>query len=265
MKTTIESTADGRIIHTTNGVDVRSAAVYVKELKEFTPQPNGWNAELADHIYGIITAHPALWNQGAWREVFVITDDPTANIGLHVRRKKSLKDLFGSLRDFQTTVTDFTPEPEPATCGTAMCVAGWVGEVTGVHWVSDLSLIKKSVSSQHSDRVIVTKEFADNYPAIMASWSLGMFNIPTYKNLLERGFSTEKHVTVSVSSYALVQLGLIHGDWLDLFAANNNQHKIRQIMDTYAEHGITPDPEVWQTIYGYHPGWDAETYEPDVY
>src|SRR5690348_14370453 len=68
MRKSIETTEQGRIIHTTNGVDTRTHAVYVKEIKPYdSPLDNGFNLELASDVIEQIKRTPLLWNQGTWR------------------------------------------------------------------------------------------------------------------------------------------------------------------------------------------------------
>jgi len=259
VKKTIENTADGRIIHTTNGVDTRSTAVYVKQIKSYDkPLANGFNLELAQAVIDQIKATPLLWNQDVWRAPFDTTvyevgdylpgevEDPrTIDLFKEINGRKPV------LGDLQELLSDLS-EPN-AKCGTAMCFAGWVAELTGANFVTDAAFLKIRYSTasaagnpelaqiRESARLIsdadilVTREEAKSYD--LSFPMEGRYAPAVLRILAARGFTPSTHRVVVIDDYAEIQLGLLDGDGANLFSGTNSFSQVEQIVAHYAKEG----------------------------
>ncbi|HEY5787679.1 MAG TPA: hypothetical protein VIT65_23185 [Microlunatus sp.] len=218
------TTIDGRpVLHTTNGVDTRTSPLYLKELKPYRPDPNGFVTELADNIIDVVKSHPALHDQGSWRTA------------LWAERGDE------GYQDLQALLVVPAPKGEKA-CGTAMCIAGWAGELTGADWAVDADSIGKV--GGHQESLITTQSWwdakspCDAYPASQLDFSA--MNPLVRLSLVKRGF-TEQHLHTSVSIYACGELGLLHGDWLGLFEGDNSIDDIEEIISLYHRYGVVPN------------------------
>lgn len=214
---------DGRaVIHTTNGVDTTTAPVYVRELRTYTPLPNGFNLELADHIWAIITRHPQLWMQDTWRTVW----KAPAATGIDDAWEKRVADVLEQGRAI-------TGEEQAPKCGTSMCVAGWGVELTGGDWVRDASTLDSAYTSG-TESVVVTRKVWEQMEQDLS----GAVDYQRLENfdpraLAGRGFDERTHVAVSAASYGTWVLGL-KSDWLEMFAGTNSLPRIRACIDVYA-------------------------------
>lgn len=233
MKKTIETDGKTYTIHTVNGVDTRTGAVWVKEIREYKPLENGFNLDLANTVYSHIERNEELWNQDAWR-AFLGPEEFDEDEAKHIK----------SMLAFESDLTD-------PMCGTAMCFAGWVGELSGADWVIDGKAIKEDGfnHAQHNvEQVLITVEqaewFDEHYEAASEVNRLDvMLDYDVREKLARRGFLPDTHRLVQVSEYALYRLGLVHGDWLGLFAGGNGLSDIRERLDTYARFG--PEEDVY--------------------
>src|SRR5689334_6063345 len=136
------------LIHTTNGVDTITYPVYVKELGPLTPRADGWNEALAEAVYAWIEGHRALWNQNVWRNVVPLTE----STDLWDTHTILLSDVESSYEDDEArprvqeiqreikaamATAATMQDGEVGSCGTTMCLAGWVAEFAGADWVLD--------------------------------------------------------------------------------------------------------------------------------
>ena len=248
MKKTIEHTDDGYVVHTVNGVDTRTSAFYVRQVPAFEPLANGFDIDLAKHVLMQIDKTSTLWHQASWRTL--VTPDPDFE-------PQQYEELVTALQ-----------EPEPK-CGTAMCFAGWVGELSAANWVVDASLLKAAhrtsestgfarpnllTASEQDEFVLVTVEEAEQWRTQFCDQALqndvGGLNSDTvgtwvYEQLEARGFTSDTHRIMHVSDYACVQLGLKHGDIYQLFHPANGRADLERILKAYAEHGVEPTQEGW--------------------
>ena len=246
MKKTIETTEFGPVIHTVNGVDTRTTPVYARQALTFEPLPNGFNQALAEHIIGIISpksrpkAGSHLWEQASWRKLL---DDYGWDPAKERAIKSETKRIAGDTVAYDNR------------CQTAMCVAGWVGEMTLANWVVDARDLAGLDWADESDLslVYVTHAEADAMDADMCGYNTvrrhGSYVLQRYRGT-ERGFTDETHVPISVSTYALYQLGLHHGDWLNLFGGGNTVADIKRIVGLYAEHGPALSVEGYLACHG---------------
>lgn len=262
MKKTIETTDEGAVIHTVNGVDTKTGAIYVREIKTYTPLENGFNLELAQDILAQIRRTPLLWNQDVWRITFDLDQYPTDYLPDAVKNGSGFyEEVMGRtpvLEDLKELLDDvYQPN---AKCGTAMCFAGWVAEMTAANFAIDGVLIKaKHVKlgreplaeqdQQERERrellndlnyisdsdIFVTKEEAANYPLVMRF--RGRYSPKVTALLAERGFSDDTHAVVGIADYAKVQLGLGDYDPAGLFHGYNTYGDLEKIVAAYAEYG----------------------------
>lgn len=233
MRKTIETINGSPVIHTVNGVDTRTGAVYVREVPVTTPLPNGFNQELAELVFDRISMINAAaggtsqttgdfmlngWFQGDWRTALPNVGTVAATLGI---------------------------DSAPA-CGTAMCFAGWVGELTAADWVADGTfLATRRMESYWMDIILMTRDAAAQLvrEVCFPVQTVESF-YPSYKDMLrERGFTSQTHTGIRVSHYALWALGLKHGDYLGLFDGGNSISTIRSLIDLYVEFGPTPNLE----------------------
>ena len=224
MQRTLQVSGKTRTIHTVNGIDTKTDATYIKDLKPYdSPLPNGYNVELGEDIWDRITLTPALWDQGSWRNVFDLSD---VDEEMH----------FASLEILNV------PKSK-AKCGTAMCAAGWAAELGGADWVQDAKAIQTG-SASFAESVLVPKA---QWEATMTAhselaWETAgpdgwtQFDDHLTERLAKRGFTHTTHVVISARTYALMRLGLDH-DYLEMFSANNDYPRIRACLDTYTKYG----------------------------
>lgn len=222
MQRTLDVSGKTRTIHTTNGVDTRTTTVYLRNLRDYTPLPNGFNKELAEEMWFEIVRLPMLWDQGSWRSVVDISGgSPLAEaIREHVNAPKS-----------------------KARCGTAMCAAGWVAELGGADWVIDNEAVQEGALN-HTESILVPVEQWQEYAqakSLVDDLRTGINDLNPHlqARLQSRGFTWESHVILSVREYALLRLGLTD-DYLNMFSANSDYPRIRACLDTYAHFGDLP-------------------------
>ena len=206
---------------------------FVKGLSRrryYQPLSNGFNLELANHVYDLIQEYGTpLWDQESWRQIIRDIDVPPSSM-------KKLMELV------------IQPETEH-TCGTAMCCAGWIGESTGVDWVVDASApALKAYRHQLNNRSIDPSEMVlvrRNEPGIEMRYDYSVsrqgwpeeFSKDLRDSLKARGFTPRTHAVMTIGVYAEVLLGLINGDWLNLFNGGNQMRDLRLIIDLYAYAG----------------------------
>mgnify|MGYP001791606731 FL=1 len=238
---TIAKRARGYIITTKNGAKTTTGSFYTRTLKTYTPLENGFNKELADDVLNIISENEALWNQGEWRKVFDLKagDD-------------YLDNQWMSPQQVQAQVSSmiaFDADKTAPTCGTAMCFAGWVAELTGADFVIDADAIKAYTKGKLQKRVV--DYYANNLliarpdpadPVINSNYHLttdwqSNNNVPDdlAKMLVKRGFTPATHYIGDIGDYASVALGRIQGS--PLFQESNSIENIEKIVNTHVEHG----------------------------
>jgi hypothetical protein len=128
-------------------------------------------------------------------------------------------------------------------CGTAMCAAGWIGEVTGVDWVVDATMMSSSARTRDmltnkAEFILVPKSLGTKVPTLNGHGDYWGNLDGTIKEMLRlRGFTGSTHMLMTVSGWAEYQLGLVNGDFLELFSGNNGLQDIRLLIDLYAEVG----------------------------
>jgi hypothetical protein len=223
---------DGRpFIRTTNGVDTRSAPVYLKELKDYQPSEGGFVTELAQDVQSVISEHPSLWDQGVWR------------VTMSQISQENDPDLYAELQAMRSTPLD----PDRNACGTTMCMAGWAAELSGVDWMVDADRLGKVYNNE--EYALVTEEqWNATEPCDSGAPSrLGQYDTVLNGPLKKRGF-TDEHLVVRVGDYACAALGLIHGDWLELFNGSNDLQDLRLIVQAYAEFGVVPNLEAMEHV-----------------
>jgi len=242
---TLTRTDEQTLIHTTNGVDTMTEAVYVKELKPYDkPLPNGFNAELAEDVYQLISTYQSLWDQNVWRRDLsgAMGHEWATMLELNGRGDAdTLQRELGELRTFQQDMTN-------PTCGTAMCLAGWVGEMTGADWVIDAKVLRRDklrVSPEerisHMSSVLVPKAewggWLSEQGVKAELWPSSGGALA--QHLAARGFSKDKHVIIMVSEYAAFRLGITPKvyDAAPLFDGSNSLSDIRQIIDGHIANG----------------------------
>jgi hypothetical protein len=229
MKKTVEQDGKTYTVRTVNGVNTITGLMWTREIVHFEPLANGFNLGLANHVYDIISRNQALWDQDSWRRLISLDD-----LAEHhdIGSKTEAKSLLKSLAAFDVDVK------APA-CGTAMCFAGWIGEVSGADYVYDAAFIKANGATMNSeaglDYILVTRE----HPAVgMMKLALeDILSEQTLAILKSRGFTPETHVLTDVEHYAQAELGLLDGDFRNLFGGGNDLKDIRWIIEEYAEHG----------------------------
>lgn len=235
MKKSIETDGKNYTVRTVNGVDTKTGAIWVKQIREYKPLENGFNLELANHVYDHIEHNPLLWNQEAWR-----TTLEWAEVG-------NAKDEIKKLLAYEADLTN------PA-CGTAMCFAGWTAELTGADWVADATFIKgkdSRIIGPSVEHILITREQGEaaltqaeehlnedgDLDEIWIRELEEWIGVELLEILAERGFKPETHMLTNVESYALMQLGMLHGDWIGLFSGSNDLEEIRVRLDTMAKYG----------------------------
>jgi hypothetical protein len=223
-------TTDGRpFLRTTNGVDTRTAPVYLKELKDYQPSEGGFVTELANDVLNVISEHPNLWDQGVWRSTINLIDPDD--------------DLYAELQEMRSTPLD----PDRHACGTIGCLAGWAAEFAGADWMVDADQLGKVYANE--EYALVTQQQWDaTFPCDAGvPTHLGRYDTSLSKPLKKRGF-TDDHLVVRVGDYACAALGLIHGDWLELFNGSNDLDDLRLIVQAYAEFGVVPNLEAMEHV-----------------
>lgn len=247
---------DGKI-QTENGVTTITEPFYVRELKDFTPREDGYNQELAEEVYRLISTYQALWSQNTWRTEFYLERDEDGDLewdeyvdDISDRRFIDAEELQRQLDEMLVQAQKDSTAP---TCGTAMCFAGWVGEITGADWVIDHQAIRKggaeaqipkSERAYFEDKVLVRKEDWTFLGELTGGsiWRESMTE-PVQRHLSSRGFAKETHYIVPVDLYARKALGVgsmqwrLYGDMPVLFEGNNQLRDIRYVLDRYAEDG----------------------------
>ena len=185
------------------------------------PEYGVFNTELGEAVYKTVSENSALWDQQTWRSAFTGLD------GMDATQEEAVRHL--------------TPIGSLDTCGTAMCFAGWTGEITGADWVVDRSAILGELTA-NAEMVMVTREWLDRHA--VGSDALAVYSMDkralhpdVLAHLKSRGFDSRVHAMIPVESYARIALGLVDGDWRDLFGSENTMENIREILDLYEEHG----------------------------
>ena len=237
MKKSIKRTSKGYAVHTVNGVNTKTGTVWTKQIREFKPLDNGFNLELANHVFDIISENQELWDQSSWRRLVLdweLVDD--VEIDDDGKSRKDILAMMAFERDLTNPI-----------CGTAMCFAGWVGEVTGADYVVDSKVLRKTedhdeITETELEYILVSKAALEGKPWSGKRWHEWDFTHEINKILKKRGFSAETHRLMPVSDYAEMMLGLEHGDVLSLFDGSNNLEGIREIIDLYAKNGPTGYP-----------------------
>ena len=222
MQRTLDVSGKSRTIHTVNGVDTKTAAVYLRDLKPYDkPLENGFNAELGEDMWHQLVTAPKLWDQGTWRSAFHL-DEVTTELTQAVRERVN------------------APKKETK-CGTVMCAAGWVDELAGADWVVD-NLALQSGGNLNSYSELVLLPLAD-WKAWSSRWEISRdtqlietLSAKHQDQLRERGFTDATHVIVSAMVYSLVRLGL-QDDYVGMYSANNGYPAIRAKLDAYIQFG----------------------------
>jgi hypothetical protein len=257
MQKELEITDDGFVIHTQNGVDTRTAAMYVRELKEYTPLKNGFNLELAEAVLEQIKRTPLLWDQGSWRTKLFYSmgwsEDAhwtfvpeTARSLFAETREQISRPTVGDLKEQLSEYVD-----PNTTCGTAMCFAGWVAELTGADHVVDSKMLAElnaydgsvrrealvGLADEYMDYLLIPRQKAEEH-------GFGRWGYDEIKDVLskeqrrilkERGFRNKTHVMVSISTYAATMLGFIAQP--PLFNAGNSYGRLQQYVRLYTGQG----------------------------
>ena len=232
------TTKDGMSgVETTNGIATWTASVFKLPMKAYKPLDNCFNAELAQAVLEIIHTHRALWRQTSWRTLMF--DPPTAEAQRQVK-----------------ALSAFEQDEKNPVCGTSMCFAGWVNELTHVDWVIDGEAIKKA-QLDGSSSVLVKKDgmSVPGFVYDIGSWTDTILvrkspepppvsydktwaYLPTTLKgcLATRGFTEATHDLCSVEYAARVALGL-KWDILELFRADNSMDDIEKIVAYYTANG----------------------------
>ena len=259
------------LIRTTNGVDTLTAPIYVRELKTFTPLENGFNRELALYVLDWIRANMALWDQGSWREIFEIgswRDDESEPIFLEgeapanllQRIEEQYPDLGSEetlskaadlmLSDLRRLATNVHTTLNP-TCGTAMCLAGWVSELTAVDWVIDAGAFSLTSNWGHHTRKNWAEVLFVPRESPLPKGEIEMLAYSTWTDMhgtvmpdvlvqhaQSRGFTFATHRTTSVLHYAAEALGLTPVAFMPVFFDGQNTFEdLEFLVDHYTEHG----------------------------
>lgn len=266
MKRSMITTPAGkkRRIQTTNGVNTTTTPFYLRDYKSYVPREDGYNEELADALWAQISLTPELWDQGAWRRFFSVDDTYalTESLGARgvYRSNEQVKDAM--FKQLAQDVTD-------PTCGTAMCAAGWVGELTGADFVIDFDLARAlrrandgmmpdlgitgetiivpiTLLQERQEVERVSRESIDEKDWLPeVSWtSLDHLYFPFGPDLVEvakrslkkRGFTDATHGTVDTATWATWQLGLRDNEGsaeVDMFNAGNSLDDIEEHLNYY--------------------------------
>lgn len=235
---TMAKKAGRYMITTVNGAKTTTGSFYAKELKEYIPLENGFNAMLADDVVKIISENQALWDQGTWRQIFTADQyDEYLSARSHYM-SGSVKEVADNVR----TMLAFEQDKDDPVCGTAMCFAGWVAELTGVDWVIDSEVVKafhkgkidKDMMDRHASEVLIKR--GANLETKNISWIdwVGISE-ELSKVLVKRGFTPETHRIIEVSDYAADQLGGI--ECSPLFQEGNNIKDINRIVRHHVDGG----------------------------
>lgn len=213
----------------------------------YEPLPNGFNAELANEVYKMIQDRQLLWDQGVWRSFTILGDSDQP-------WRRDMAEMMGDQDSTQYL------------CGTSMCFAGWVNEITRVDWVVDKRLVDLSSSqgstfvllpseadgidlSSVEDLVLMPKETSGyTEQGRLRTWD--RLDFPVVKYLNRRGFSYDTHVVDTVQNAALQALGLTEGDPLELFGGSKGLDEIRIIIDAYTAFGPCPTEDQQREFLG---------------
>jgi hypothetical protein len=271
----MQTSPAGRVhtIATSNGVKTTTRPFYLHDLPTYVPNADGYNQQLAEQMWEVISATPELWDQDSWRSFFAATD------GALLGRVDWLNE-----RDVETTtakvrsalVEQLAQDTVNPKCGTAMCAAGWVSELTGADFVVDytmsIAFINKfgrdtsasGLSTSLSEYILVPRAMVDErLQAVYASRGtddyghrlpdlpvidiekLVDYHLTTeqadvaWTQLRKRGFSSETHQLVNIANWAIWQLGLrgVSSEVVPMFSGGNRLEHIRVYLDCYAIHG----------------------------
>lgn len=254
MKKTI---TDDRTIITENGVQTRTEALYaIPWLTDTTPLPNGFDRELAVHVANFIGSQRTpgrtngVWDQSVWRSIW--WDITTDGVPSHTHNRKVI--------DTMQSLLQVDNDQAAERCGTTMCLAGWVSEVTAVDWVIDagvMRLVKQGPLYRQDvedweDKLFVRLDWVDAHPQ-RSRWS-GTVNREwidrDYEPMNEviaaaaadRGFTRETHAVMSVQGYAAARLGIVSYrnviDPLGLFGGSNGYNGLLALIDVYSRWGV---------------------------
>lgn len=239
MKKSVDTTAAGPVITTTNGLATATTAFFVKDLKEYPVLENGFRRSLVDEIIGqIADSNGALWNQAYWR---AFTEDQT--YGGH-----------DTLDEVVSTLAPWLVTAEESHCGVQMCIAGWASELVAADWLVDARAWKEHRGwveyniSDLEDKILVRRD--DPLWEDYSSWWSDLASrtdVIDNCRLIERGFSGETHKIANVDEFAHRALGLDE-DPFELFEGDNNWWRILGIIDAYTEFGprdLEADEDGW--------------------
>lgn len=264
-------TIEGDQIHTTNGVDTLTAAVYVRELRTFEPLPNGFNRDLATYVVDWIEANQALWDQHSWRVLFELDKEEIEyrdRVWLDRKAKdKANPQELDSIQAALTRLAKNVDATENPTCGTAMCLAGWVGELTGADWVIDRkiltqskTILSESLRQRMAEMVVVpgrTRQHGEEVDYWYEQVQVGRVNDKLLnQHLASRGFTPQTHHMVHVKDYAAMQLGISKNTITAmpvLFEGTNTIEDLRAVIDWHTEHGPVDTIDL-ETLPSYQPG-----------
>lgn len=228
----------GELVTTTNGKETVTRSVMKVSAPAFdwrtTYDPDsGVNKAMLDFVLECIADHRKWWNQGVWRNF--------ASVWLTGQERAQAP---------LASLVDLGIEAEPA-CGTAMCTAGWVAEITRPDWVIDAATwrrLKKvrmnGIISVYEDDLMVRyddpfwPELTKPRPG-SPTWEDAMDSV-LVDALKQRGFAGDTHVAVTIPTYARRVLG-IGDDLLDLFDGDNSYERVKAIMEEYKSCREKPD------------------------
>jgi hypothetical protein len=221
MQRTLDVSGKTRTIHTTNGIDTRTTAVYLRNLKPYeTFLPNGFNAELGEDMWHQLVVAPQLWDQGTWRSGFHLGDVTT---------------------ELTEAVRERVNAPKKTTrCGTVMCAAGWVDELAGADWVVDNTILQKGYVTNHTESVLLPRAdyvaWCERVGLTRETQEIATLSENLQYRLKERGFTDATHVVTSAMVYSLVRLGL-RDDYVGMYSASNGYAALRAKLDAYIQYG----------------------------
>jgi hypothetical protein len=210
-----------------------TAPVFNLPDRTYTPLDNGFNLELAETVLKNIEAHQYMWNQGNWRGIEFFSS-----------KEFGSDDLFADIK----ALTTF--EQGTFACGTAMCVAGWAGELSKVDWVVDADLIKKAAKQGNANMRIPESRYHLNLNS-WADWVLVPIDQSVHaqiwdtlppaiqRHLARRGFTEKTHKLAPISEWAAKLLG-IGDDPANMFRGGNTIEYINECVNFYAKYGANP-------------------------
>lgn len=275
--TTTRTTTKGRFttLVTQNGVRTTTKPFYLKDYRDYTPRSDGYNVELAEAMWEQIRFVPSLWSQGDWRRVIVDDQDMRrfANMQMEneVLEDTDTDEAVAHIQaELDKAIVQHVKDSTEPACGTAMCAAGWITELSGIDFVVDFEFARWARKQETelgslAEYVLVPKalvdernkdyrdlpgvEYTSSFPISSTlgwAFSRGTSDHEKAEKLLaKRGFTEETHVCVTLASWAIWQLGLRDTDGeVPMFAGNNSMTTVRHHLDHYAVNGPWDhDPE----------------------